>query len=156
MTPSRVITLGADATRTAATSPSRTVPPLGVSILDARQARPQLGDSPDDDLEHLLVFEEQADLEARQQRRRGSPDVAGLDPVLLGGGKVDLDLDRRLLAAQPDRRVDDAVDAGHCLPHLLGPIAERRQVLPVDAYGYVRFGSGQDLVDSLLGICGKR
>ena len=48
------------------------------------QAVPDLGRAPHHDLEHLLILEQAADLDARQQRGRRPADVARLDAIALG------------------------------------------------------------------------
>ena len=60
---------------------------------DVAQAARAPGVAADHDVEHLLLLEQAADLDARQQRRRRAAHVARLDPVALRLGEVDLDRD---------------------------------------------------------------
>ena len=141
--------------RTSATSPRRTWSPLGVSMRSSRtlvQAVARLGHADHHHLEDLLFFEEVADLDARQQGGGRAADVARLEPVLLGRGQVDLDLDLRLLDLEVDAGVDDAVGLRHDLPNLLRLVAEDLQVLAVDAHDDGVARSRQYFPDPLIGI----
>ena len=126
-------------TRTSATSPRRTGSPLGVSISRSctlvRLCRVS-GRAPDLDVEHLLVLEEAADADARQQRGRRPADVARLDPGLPGLVEIDLDLHRRLrglrrhalACRRPSIRDEE-------LLHLVGLVVENAEVVAEDAHG---------------------
>ena len=97
-------------------------------------------------------MEDVADLLAREQDRRGPPDVARLDPVGLRLGQVDLDLDLRDLDLELGVQVDQPRDAAERLLDLrrLGP--QDRQVGTEDAHDDGVAGARQDLADPLLQV----
>ena len=98
-TASRSMTDGDGTTRTSATWSRRTCPPLGCvdqHVADALDATSGGRRAPHDDIEHLLLFEDAADLDALQQRRLGATHVTRGEAERLCLRKVDLDLDRRL------------------------------------------------------------
>ena len=111
---------------------------LDQQVLDAAQALAVLGRAPDDDLEDLLLLEQVADLDARQQRGGGPPDVAGLEADRGRLVEVDLDLDGRLADGRGDDGRLDATDTRRSPSRTSSALAcERRQVLAVDPDGDV-------------------
>jgi hypothetical protein len=123
--------------------------PRGVDreVLDAGEVVADLRRSPHNDVEHLLIVEEAADLHARQEGGRRPAHVARHDTVARRLIEVDLDLERRLLGLGGDARALDPVDPGENLPHLVGLAAKDPEVLPEDPHGNGFVRSAEDLID---------
>ena len=114
---------------------------LDQELANAVQAAPSLGSAPDHDVEHLLILEEAAYPDARHKGRRRPANVTGLDPVPLSLTQVDLDLERRLGRRKLDALVDESVDSGDGLLHLVRLRLEDGEVLAVEADGDVGLGT---------------
>src|SRR5439155_18158276 len=80
----------------------------------------------------LLVLEEAPDRRPLEHRRGRPPDVAGLDPVLLGGAQVDLDAHGRLDELRLDTGPHDAADAVETMRDLFRFRMEDLRVLAED------------------------
>jgi hypothetical protein len=108
------------------------------------------GRRPHHDLEHLLILEQAADLEARKQRGRGSPDVPWLQSVALGLGEIDLDRHVGLLHLALEVDALDAVDGAQNAPYPRRRRTENRGVRAedTDKDRIARFG--QNSPDALL------
>ena len=121
-------------------------------VADAVQALSELRHAPDDHVEDLLILEQAADQDARQERCGSAPDVPRLDAVLLGLGKVHLDVERRLLDLSFEAGVGDAADAGNRLLDGFRGASQHVQVLAVDTDDQVGVCAGRNLADPLGGI----
>ena len=121
-------------------------------LFDVRDVVAGLGGAPHLHVVGLAVPEDVADLLAGHQGGRGPPDVARLQAVALRGGKVDLHLHLGDLGLELDVLVDDAVDAGQQLLHLVGLLAKDRQVLAEDAHDDGVALTGQHLADAFLQV----
>ena len=121
-------------------------------VLDVAHAVPHLGRAPDLDLEDLLLFEQGADVDARDQGGGGAPDVTGLDAHLLRLGQIDLDLDGRLFLQVLDPHVLGAVDAGEDRADLLGLLLQHFEVLAVDPHGDGILHRREDLLELVLRV----
>jgi hypothetical protein len=62
-------------------------------ILDIRYALAQVRLAPNDHIEDLLFFKDAADVDTRDQNRRGTAYITGTDAILLSRGQIDLDLE---------------------------------------------------------------
>ena len=79
-----------------------------------------------------LVLVELTNRQAREVRGRRATDITRIDPVLLGGGKVYLDLESRFLHHGLNLRVHDARHLGDLLAQLLSFLCKHVRVDTVD------------------------
>ncbi len=110
-----------------------------------------------DDVEHLLLLEHAADLDALEQGGLRTTDIARADSESLGLLQVDLDLDVRLGRLRLHLGLDDAVDLRHQIFDPLTLLGEDLRILSVQSNSDRGVQSGQeietvarDLVRSLI------
>ena len=95
------------------------------------------------DVAHLLL---------RQQRARGPPDVAGLEPIGRGGGQVGSHVDLRYVLGLLGAQVDQTSDRSQCALHLPGLAPQRVEGGAVHAYRDRLVGPAEVLVDPLTQV----
>ncbi len=117
-------------------------------LLDGRDVVAQLGCSPNDDLEDLVVLEEAAHDDARQHARGGPPDLTGLQADTIGRGEVDRDLDGRLLGHAGDFGTGDIRHLGDGVADGRRALLQRVELLAVDPDDELGCGLRQDRRDA--------
>ena len=121
-------------------------------VADAGQALARGRRAPDLHVVGLAGPEQVGDLLARDQGRRGSTNVAGLEPVSLGRREVHLDVDLRDVDDEVGVGLDDPIHTGEDVVDVVGEVPKDLQVGPVDADHEVLARPGQDLVDPLVEV----
>ena len=152
---SREMRLGVGRTLTSATCDIFTWPPPGVSSGRSRMLCTSCrasGNAPGDDVVHLVVDVQVADLVAGDDRGRCPADVARLQAVLRGLVEVGLDADVRHVHLELGAQVDDALDPLHRRMHLVGLVAQRLEVRAEDPNGDRLARAGEHLVDALVQV----
>ena len=130
------IDVGSETSETSATSASRTVRPSGAAISrfsTTDRSCADRGHPGDDHLEHLLLLEQAAHLDAGHQGGGGATDLARRQAVPLGHAQVHLDLELGLLRDLTDGRAVDSVQLAQRSPHLGRLVDEHLGLLAVDA-----------------------
>src|SRR5262249_39191435 len=105
--------------------------------------------APHHDFEHLLLFEESPDVQACEDRRHLSADIAGREAEALRRRQVDLDLHLGFLGLPLHLQIGDAVDRRQRLLHVLRRAIEHRPLRTEDAHDNGFVGTGQDFTHAL-------
>src|SRR5262249_7074115 len=119
---------------------------------DARHAVPALRGAPHDHVVGPAAPEDVAHLLAGDQGGRGAADVAGFQPVPRGLRQIDLHLDLRHVDLEVHVVVDDPGYPGQDLLHLVGLVADHRQILTVDPDDDGLLRPGEYLLDALVQV----
>jgi hypothetical protein len=127
---------------------------LDRQVLQTAEAVASVGGAGDDDVEHLLLLEQVADLDPGHHCRHCSAHVAGLESVRLNRVQVDFHLDGWFFDLQQEMRIIDAIHAGDRLAHFLRLLAQDVQVGTEHAHdNWLRCaGPGQHLANTFLEV----
>ena len=107
--------------------------PVDQQVADVLDAAAGLRHALDDDVEHLLLLEHAADLDALEQGGLRTTDIARADAESLGLLQVDLDLDVRLGRLRLHLGLDNAVDLRHQILDPLTLLGEDLRILSVQS-----------------------
>ena len=116
---------------------------LQKQLVKAREARADLGRAPHHDLEHLLLLEQGADLEAGKDGGDLPADIAWLEAMSFGRGQIDPDFDLGFLGLALDLQSGDAVDCREGLLHILRRPLKRGPLRAVEPDDDGIVGAGQ-------------